>query len=105
MTCLLAFPTKLTLQECSTVASLASISESASDIENNGSGEITLLDRQLHDHFQVKFVVKPSLTRLLVSFQANKTRPIYRWYKYKEAFSAALVELLCQKYGVTKAKS
>jgi DNA modification methylase len=40
----------------------------------------------------------------LVSFQANKTRPVYRWYKYKEAFSASLVELLFQKYGVTQGK-
>lgn len=86
------------------MVSLASISDSTSDIENNGLEEITFLDRQLHNYFQVKFVVQPSLTRLLVSFQANKTRPIYRWYKYKEAFSAALVELLFQKYGITQGK-
>jgi DNA modification methylase len=36
----------------------------------------------------------------LVSFQGNKTRPIYRWYKYKEAFSATLVEFLLQRYGI-----
>ena len=31
-------------------------------------------------------------------------RPIYRWYKYKEAFSASLVELLLQKYGLNQGK-
>ena len=36
-----------------------------------------------------------------MSFQANKTRPVYRWYKYKEAFSAALVEHLFERYGIT----
>ena len=84
--------------------SLASIPNSVPDAESNCLEEITLLDRQLYQHLKSKFVVQPALTRLLVSFQANKTRPIYRWYKYKEAFSASLVELLCQKYRVTQGK-
>jgi hypothetical protein len=33
----------------------------------------------------------PNLTRSLLSFQANKTRAAYRWYKYKEAFSASFI--------------
>lgn len=41
-------------------------------------------------------MVQPTLSRQIVSFQANKTRASYRWYKYKEAFSATLAEdLLC----------
>jgi DNA modification methylase len=75
-----------------------------SKVETDTLGEIDNLDRQLHDYFKNKFVIQPSLTRLLVSFQANKNRPIYRWYKYKEAFSASLVELLCQKYKVIQGK-
>jgi DNA modification methylase len=59
------------------------------------------LDRQLFQKFKDKFVVDPSLSRSVVSFQANKTRPIYRWYKFKEAFSASLVEYLFHKYGIT----
>ncbi|WNC59687.1 hypothetical protein RHJ80_09420 [Thermosynechococcus sp. QS41] len=35
-----------------------------------------------------------------MSFQGNKTRPSYRWYKFKEAFSASLVEHLFHKYGI-----
>jgi len=66
--------------------------------------EIEQLDNQLFQHFKNKFVVQPSLTRSHVSFQANKTRPIYRWYKYKEAFSASLVEHLLHEYGITKGK-
>jgi DNA modification methylase len=38
----------------------------------------------------------------LVSFQANKSRAAYRWYKFKEAFSATLVEYLLTKYRVTR---
>lgn len=83
---------------------MSSISNIASEVESDALGEIDNLDRQLHDRFQDKFVVLPSLTRLLVSFQANKTRPIYRWYKYKEAFSASLVEFLFQKYQVIQGK-
>lgn len=48
--------------------------------------------------------VQPSLTRSLVSFQANKSRAIYRWYKYKEAFSAPLIENLLMNYAPVASK-
>jgi DNA modification methylase len=63
--------------------------------------DIDRLDRQLFQQFKDKFILQPSLSRSLVSFQANKTRPVYRWYKFKEAFSASLVEHLFHKYGIT----
>ncbi|HLA37964.1 MAG TPA: DNA methyltransferase, partial [Candidatus Brocadiales bacterium] len=66
--------------------------------------EIENLDRRLLQHFYNKLVVKNSLTRQLVSFQANKTRASYRWFKYKEAFSAALVEYLLGQYGIASGK-
>jgi DNA modification methylase len=62
----------------------------------------TFLDRiemqnaELKQQFETRLKVSPSLTRQLVSFQASKTRSSYRWFKYKEAFSAALVEELLQ---------
>lgn len=64
--------------------------------------EINHLDQQLQTHFKGKLLVQPALTRALVSFQANKTRPVYRWYKYKEAFSAALVEYFLGKYNISE---
>ena len=45
--------------------------------------EIGRLDDELQRYFSSQFYVQPSLSRPLVSFQANKTRPIYRWYKFK----------------------
>ena len=36
-----------------------------------------------------------------MSFQANKTRAVYRWFKYKEAFSAGLLEYLHRRYDIT----
>jgi DNA modification methylase len=86
------------------VVNLSSTSKITHEAESDALGEIDHLDRQLYSHFQSKLLVQPSLTRCLVSFQANKSRPIYRWYKYKEAFSASLIELLCQKYQVTQGK-
>lgn len=70
--------------------------------QNTVLGEIERLDKCLQQHYKNKFILQPSLTRSLVSFQANKTRPVYRWYKYKEAFSASLVEYLFHKYTVSK---
>lgn len=67
---------------------------------NNELAQINQLDQQLHDYFADKLIVQPALTRSLVSFQANKIRPVYRWYKYKEAFSAALIEYFFEKYNM-----
>lgn len=61
---------------------------------------VECLDSQLSRQFQDKFLVEPSLTRQVVSFQANKSRAGFRWYKYKEAFSASLVEYLLSRYGL-----
>lgn len=71
---------------------------------DTGLDEIERLDAALEIHFKSRFYVQPSLTRSLVSFQANKNRPVYRWYKYKEGFSASLVEHFFQKYQVTNGK-
>jgi len=69
-----------------------------------GLNEIEQLDATLEGYFKSKLHVQSSLTRSLVSFQANKNRPVYRWYKYKEGFSASLVEHFLQKYGVATGK-
>lgn len=69
-----------------------------------GLSQIERLDHKLYEHFHAKFVLHSNLTRSLVSFQANKTRPAYRWYKYKEAFSAPLIEYLFHTYGITSGR-
>jgi DNA modification methylase len=52
---------------------------------------------RLENKYQGVMKVDPLLTRQIVSFQANKERPRYRWYKYKEGFSAELVEHFLQR--------
>jgi len=66
--------------------------------------EIDAFDSRLTQHFHNKIKLQPALTRQLVSFQANKLRATYRWYKYKEAFSASLIEILLSKYRITSGK-
>ena len=78
------------------IAKIPSIetSEELAHIESlNSEAEIRWAD---------KLYVDSSLTRALVSFQANKGRAVYRWFKYKEAFSAGLIEHLLNKYRITK---
>ena len=46
----------------------------------------------LYRKYADKLLVNHDLSRSLVSFQANKSAPFYRWLKYKEAFSSELVQ-------------
>jgi len=63
--------------------------------------DIARLDLELSESFRSGFLVDPTLTRSIVSFQANKAAPAYRWYKFKEAFSAPLVEYLLARYDIS----
>jgi len=82
--------------------------QKSKELDNNQDDilleQIETIDNTLSDHFSELLIVDDSLTRKLVSFQANKIRTHYRWYKYKEAFSADLVEYLFSKYNVNKGK-
>ena len=48
--------------------------------------EIETLSAELENKFADIMVRDNYLSRQIVSFQGNKQRPIYRWYKYKEGF-------------------
>ena len=61
--------------------------------------EIAALDAELTENFKSQFSVSPFLSRKIVSFQGNKDKPAYNWYKYKEAFSASLVEYFLSTYA------
>ncbi|MGH7001491.1 MAG: hypothetical protein ACREEA_08290, partial [Stellaceae bacterium] len=45
----------------------------------------------LYRRYADKLIINPDLTRALVSFQGNKDKPLYRWFKYREAFSHEFV--------------
>ena len=61
--------------------------------------KIAVLDAELTENFKAQFSVSPFLSRKIVSFQGNKDKPAYGWYKYKEAFSASLVEYFLGSYA------
>ena len=82
-----------------------SIPQNRADQDADGSPEarrhlayIEKLNAEAEARWEVYLRVDSSLTRALVSFQANKARAVYRWFKYKEGFSAALIEHLLNRY-------
>lgn len=62
--------------------------------------EIFPTERQkLYDRYADKLETAFNLNRQLVSFQANREEPVYRWFKYKEGFSSNLVKYFLTKYS------
>ena len=60
-----------------------------------GNGRYGQTQRDLlFQRYADKLIVDSMLTRRVVSFQASKGMPFYRWLKYKEAFSPELVDYL-----------
>lgn len=57
--------------------------------------ERELLFNRLSERLETAY----NLSRKVVSFQANKDEPVYRWFKYKEGFSSALVKYFLTKYS------
>ncbi len=69
--------------------------------QDDGLEQIEAMNAALDLAWREQLHVEPSLTRALVSFQQSKHQTVYRWFKYKEAFSPALIEDLLRRYGVT----
>jgi len=62
------------------------------------------INEKLENRFRDKLVINHDLKRTLVSFQANKKLPGYRWYKFKEGYSSALVEYALDKLDIRSGK-
>lgn len=60
--------------------------------------------QRLYESFEPLLETAYDLDRRLVSFQANKTQPFYRLFKYKEGFSAALVRYFLNRYAPVSGK-
>src|SRR5437867_11386440 len=54
---------------------------------------------KLFHQFQDKLQTANHVSRQEVSFQANKSQPVYRWFKYKEGFSSSLVKYFLSQYA------
>jgi DNA modification methylase len=62
--------------------------------------EIMQIDKEIMNKYSSIINKNNTINRKIVSFQANKNKPFYRWYKYKEGFSAQLVEYYINKRGL-----
>lgn len=60
--------------------------------------------QQLYSRLVDRLETAYHLNRKVVSFQANKDEPIYRWFKYKEGFSSTLVKYFLSEYAVKPGK-
>jgi len=60
--------------------------------------------KTLYRKYRDRFAINTALNRSVVSYQANRNRPFYRWIKYKEGFSAALVEYILDHFRVGRAR-
>ncbi|MHC4775334.1 MAG: DNA methyltransferase [Planctomycetota bacterium] len=54
---------------------------------------------KLLERYGSRIETNPGLGRMLVSFQANRNARFFRWFKYKEAFSAALARDVIGRYS------
>jgi DNA modification methylase len=64
------------------------------------TAELIPTERQLlHNRLADRLETAYNFNRKVVSFQANKDEPIYRWFKYKEGFSSALVKYFLTEFG------
>lgn len=50
----------------------------------------------LFNQFSARLQLNQELDRTLVSYQADKGTPLYRWFKYREGFTSRLVHYLLQ---------
>ncbi|MFN3884462.1 MAG: DNA methyltransferase [Rhodocyclaceae bacterium] len=65
------------------------------------NGVSALLD-DIETRYRSLLRTEACLNRRLVSFQANKHQPRYRWFKYKEGFSASLVRHFLATCGIPR---
>ena len=57
--------------------------------------ERQLLFNRMNDRLDTAY----NFNRKVVSFQANKDEPFYRWFKYKEGFSSSIVKYFLSEYA------
>ena len=74
----------------------------ATDKINSAQGRKSNKCELLLRKYADKLTVNQELSRALVSNQANKTIPFYRWLKYKESFSSKLVRFFTTEFRPDK---
>jgi len=91
--------TRLTVSPTPEIEAL-NVNSDVSHAATKAFDRIEKLNHAAETRWGDKLHVDNLLTRALVSFQGNKNKAVYRWFKYKEAFSAGLVEHLLSRYRI-----
>jgi 16S rRNA G966 N2-methylase RsmD len=68
--------------------------------KNIGYSSLARFRMELYQKYKSKLHINLDLNRKLVSFQENKKIPIYSWFKYKEGFTARLVNYIFDKLKI-----
>ncbi|MDR2733199.1 MAG: site-specific DNA-methyltransferase [Spirochaetota bacterium] len=79
--------------------------EQQSSMDYSFLDQIERLDAALMSEYESTIRIDNTLNRKIVSFQGNKDIPFYRWYKYKEGFSAHLVDYYIRRRGIDTTKN
>ena len=58
--------------------------------------------KKLEEKYKPFLEVNYDLDRKIVSFQANKIEPIFRWFHYREGFSKQLIEYILDACNIKK---
>jgi SAM-dependent methyltransferase len=88
------------MKESSMVAQLTleDVTQQNMPFDLGGSLTGTSARAALARRYADKLITVPALTRSLVSFQANKSTPFYRWFRYREGFSSELVRYILARF-------
>jgi len=60
--------------------------------------------QKLEQRYADLFVESSRFSRKLVSYQGNKTEILHSWVKYREGFSASLVEIFFDMFGIERGR-
>jgi len=81
------------------------IKPNAKNLGFDDVGSTSRRERQkLEGDYRNLIEINPNLNRKLVSFQANKSIPLYNWFPYKEGFSYQMVKMFIKDYSKNSGK-
>ena len=81
------------------------IKPNAKNLGFDDVGSTSRRERQkLEGDYRNLIEINPNLNRKLVSFQANKSIPLYNWFPYKEGFSYQMVKMFIKDYPKNSGK-
>jgi DNA modification methylase len=82
------------------LASLTPVAPTSEISRNHVEQKILKEEQKLTSHYSDVIRVNEDLNRQMVSFQGNRSATGYRWFKFKEGYSAALVDYVLERLNI-----